>query len=145
MRTLFKLFIAIGLFATATSVPVQAAPVETHVEISTGFQKTFAVSGKTSLTLGPARRSRIGPDATGPGEITVSLAPPGGAVGIAKLHVFERTAVPVGFTATAFRGKESIATVKVNGCLNLDAWVTLPVETTRVRLSDFKPIENVCK
>lgn len=46
MRTLFKLFIAIGLFATATSVPVQAAPVETHVEISTGFQKPSPFPGR---------------------------------------------------------------------------------------------------
>jgi hypothetical protein len=137
--------IAVGLFMNGTSVSAQVAPVESRVEISAGFQQTFTVSGKRNLTLGKPRRSRIGPDNTGPGQITIGLAPAGGAVGVAKLHVFERTTVPVGFTATAFKGPDAIATVEVRGCLDMDSWVGLSAETTSVRLFAFVPIKDSCK
>lgn len=136
--------IAICLFLSGTSVSTRAAPVEPHVEVSSGFQKTFTVSGNAILSLGAQRRSRIGPDTTGAGEITIGLAPAGGAVGVAKLHVFERTAVAVGFTATAFKGAEVINTVQVCGRLDMDAWVGLSAETTSVRVFAFAPVKGDC-
>lgn len=136
---------AICLFANANQVPARAAQVESDIEVSAMFQKTFAVSGKTTLTPGPPRQSPIGSDPTGAGEITIGLAPPGGAVGVAKLHVFERTAVAVGFTATAFQGPDAIATAKVCGRLDMDAWVGLPAETTSIRVFAFVPVKGACK
>ena len=140
-----SLMLAICLFANANQVPARAAQAEPTIEIQAMFQKTFAVSGETTLTLGPPRQSPLGSDPTGAGEITIGLAPPGGAVGVAKLHVFERTAVAVGFTATAFQGADAIATAQVSGCLDMDAWVTLPAETTSIRVFAFVPVKDHCK
>ncbi|WP_375776640.1 hypothetical protein ACE103_34400 [Bradyrhizobium sp. ma5] len=58
--------------------------------------------------------------------------------------VFERSAVPIGFTVTAWRDRKSIAVVKLCGHLEMDSWVVLPIETTRVDVSDFFPVKDGC-
>ena len=138
-----SLMIAICLFANADLA--RAAQAEPGIEVPVKSRWTFAVSGQTSFTLGPARESPLASDPTGDGEITISLVPPGGAVGVVKLHVFERTAVAIGFTATAFKGSDAIATEQVSGCVGIDSWVTFPAETTSIRAFAFVPVEDHCK
>ena len=138
------MIIAIGLVSWA-SLSARAMSAEPGIEVLSGFQQTFAVSGEAVLVPGPLRRSRMGSDPTVAGEITIGLAPAGGAVGVAKLHVYERRAVAVGFTATVLNGSHAIATTKVSGCLDMDAWVGLPAETTSVRVSDLVPVKDGCK
>jgi len=122
----------------------QAVPAKSGLSITSGFQQTLAVSAETELRFGPPRQSQIGPDITGAGEITISLAPAGGAAGVAKLHVFERSAVPIGFTATAWQGQKVIAVAKLCGHLELDSWIALPAETTRVDVTDFVTVKDGC-
>ena len=122
----------------------QAVPAKSGLSITSGFQQTFTVSAEAELSFGPPRQSPIGPDITRTGEITISLAPAGGAAGVAKLHVFERSAVPIGFTATAWQGEKVIAVAKLCGHRELDSWVALPAGTTRVDVSDFVTVEDGC-
>ena len=124
-------------------IATEAAGAKPVLRIENGFHQTVAVSAGSELSLGPPRQSPIRPGGTSAGEITISLAA-GAAAGIAKLHVFERSAVPIGFMVTAWQGWKSIAVVKLCGHLEMDSWVVLPIETTHVDVSDFFPVKDGC-
>ena len=129
------------LLAGIAPIATEAAGAKPVLSIENGFQQTVAVSAGSELSFGPPRQSPIRPGGTGAGEITISLAA-GAAAGIAKLHVFERSAV--GFMVTAWQGRKSIAVVKLCGHLEMDSWVVLPIETTHVDVSDFFPVKDGC-
>ena len=120
-----------------------AADRGTSYAVRRGFAKTFVLSGAPSkLQPVRVRGSRIEPADAKPGEITVGLAPAGGAVGVTKLHVFERTKRSMSFSVVAMRGAKRLATEKVCGHLDLDTWISLPAETTTAVIGGF--VEDDC-
>ncbi|MGY3696153.1 hypothetical protein ACVIGA_006233 [Bradyrhizobium sp. USDA 3240] len=131
------------LLAGIAPIATEAASAKPVLSIENGFQQTVAVTAGSELSFGSPRQSPIRPGGTGAGEITISLAA-GAAAGIAKLHVFERSAVPIGFTVTAWQDRKSIAVVKLCGHLEMDSWVVLPIETTHVDVSDFFTVKDGC-
>ncbi|MBR1202870.1 MULTISPECIES: hypothetical protein [unclassified Bradyrhizobium] len=104
------------LLAGIAPIATEAAGAKPVLSIENGFQQTVAVSAGSELSFGSPRQSPIRPGGTAAGEITISLAA-GAAAGIAKLHVFERCTVPIGFTVTAWQGRKPIAVVKLCGHL----------------------------
>ena len=131
------------VLAGIAPIATEAAGTKPVLSIENGFQQTVAVSAGSELSFGPPRQSPIRPGGTGAGEITISLAA-GAAAGIAKLHVFERSAVPIGFTVTAWQDRKSLGVVKLCGHLEMDSWVVLPIETTHVDVSDFFTVKDGC-
>ena len=114
------------------------------LSVRRGFANTFMLTGSLSkLRPVRVRSSRIGPADAKPGEITVGLAPAGGAVGVAKLHVFEKTTRSVSFSVVAMRGGKRLASEKVCGYQDLDTWISLPAKSTTAVISHF--VKSDCK
>lgn len=128
---------ALTTFAFGVVTPALA------LSVAAGTASTFSLIGAPPEP-GPARSEPIGPEAPGPGEITVGLAHAGYAVQVDKLHVYERTRAPIAFKATAIRDGKASGSQIVCGQVDMDTWVTFPADTEAVRLSDFQRAKPGC-
>ena len=128
---------------TVAIVLLASAAVAQPLSVATGTALAFTLTG-TPPKPGPVQRRPIGTSKPADGKITIGLAPAGNAVGVAKLHVYERSHATIDFEATAMRGTKVLGTQIVCGHLETDSWVTFPATTQAVALSDFAVAEKGC-
>ena len=128
---------------TVAIVLLASAAVAQPLAVASGTALTFTLTGAPPKP-GLVRRRPIGASEPADGEITISLAPAGNAVRVAKLHVYERSHATIAFEATAMRGTKVLATQIVCGHLETDSWVTFPATTEAVALSGFAMTEKSC-
>ncbi len=141
MKTCFKPLPILLLFCGMAS-EVRAGHL---IYIVAGQAKTFnAATISGSLTPANVKTTLIGKAAPRAGELMISLAPAGHAVGMVKFHVFERTPKPMNLQVLAFHGETPIATEDLCGRLDTDAWVALPAETSRAEIAKLVPADKEC-
>lgn len=123
---------------------VAAAPAQ-GVDLRNGAAKALVLRAGRDGRLSVERvRGATASDLPRPGELVVSISTTH-AVGLPKLHVFNRRARPVAFRIAAMKHGRPLDASELCGRVETDSWIVLPAATTAVRLSRFVEAGATCR